>query len=307
MEVLMTRETNLNSNGRNELLTGAESQRLRTHFSSCGLEPTTDLDEFGRKVLQGDLEGLKAMYADKLAHYGELASDDVAARAAATKEIYAKRWGPTRVPVYNLILLCFLVVNPGARKEHYAIARWLIDDVKVPVDGTDLSGSTALHHAITTKPAFEPEYAQVLYDAGGDVNHRNRYGGTPAHEQVMTWDPSNKEVVRRAADALKWYLDHGGNIDVNDTDGKAVRAMVDNTRRLAGAGFRMPTWRVVDDEDRRRKRLLGTICLFCGRSPPGQATLLTCGACKTAKKYCSATCQRGDWPHHKLRCKKVAK
>ncbi|KAI0353694.1 hypothetical protein OH77DRAFT_578686 [Trametes cingulata] len=286
-----------------ERLSGVESQRLRTYFSSNSLEPARDLDLFGRAVMMGDLDGLKSIYQIRLAHFSSLAADEEAARSAAMKEIYLKRWGPTRVPLFNLILLSSLI-NPGSKEMHHNIARWLIEEAKVPVDGTDLSGSTALHHAISTKPAFEPEYAQILYDAGGDVNHRNRYGGTPAHEQIMTWDPRDKAVVRRAATALKWYLDHGGNIDIKDTDGKSPRSMVDSTRRLAQAGLRMDTWKVVDDEDRRRQSLAGQICSFCGRAPRGDAALLTCSACRTAR-YCASPCQKGDWPHHKLRCRRV--
>ncbi|KAI0636295.1 hypothetical protein C8Q77DRAFT_1192027 [Trametes polyzona] len=287
-----------------ELLSGAESQRLRTYFSSNGLEPTRDLDAFGQAVFFGDLPALKSIYNERLAHFRQLASDEATALSTTTKDIYRKRWGPTRVPVYNLILLSTLV-NPSTRTGHLAIARWLIEEVKVPVDGTDLSGSTALHHAISTKPSFDPEYAQMLYDAGGDVNHRNRYGGTPAHEQIMTWDPRNRQVVRRAATALKWFLEHGGNIDIKDTDGTFPRGMVDNTRRLSAGGIRMETWKVVDDEDRRRKRLQGKICTFCGRAPQGEGTLRSCAACKTVQ-YCSVTCQKGDWPHHKPHCKKVS-
>ncbi|KAI0363850.1 hypothetical protein BV20DRAFT_1125987 [Pilatotrama ljubarskyi] len=269
-----------------ERLSGAESQRLRTYCSSNSLEPGRDLDRFGQAVMMGHLDALKGIYEERLAHFRTLATDEEAARSTAMKEISLKRWGPTR-------------------EEHHKIARWLIEELKVPVDGMDFSGSTALHHAISTKPAFEPEYAQILYNAGGNVNHRDRYGGTPAHEQVMTWDPRDKAVVRRAATALKWYLDHGGNIDMKDTDGKSPRSMVDSTRRLAQAGLRMDTWTVVDDEDRRRQRLAGQICNFCGRAPSGNAALLTCSACRTAK-YCASSCQKGDWPHHKLRCKKVS-
>ncbi|KAI0648666.1 hypothetical protein C8Q79DRAFT_1007249 [Trametes meyenii] len=287
----------------NERLSGAESQRLRTYFSSNSLEPSRDFDEFGMVIMLGDLETLKTMFAESVDERRNLVSDEAAARTLAAQEIYHKRWGPTRVPVFNLILLCSLI-NPTARAQHHAIAQWLINDVKMPIDGVDLSGSTALHHAISTKPAFEPEYAKILYDAGADVNHRNRYGGTPAHEAVMTWDIRNREVVRRAADALAWFLAHGGNIDTRDTDGNTVRAMIDKTRALSGTGLQLDTWRVVDDEDMRRRRQAKDICRFCGRRPRTETKLLLCSACKKAQ-YCSQTCQKGDWPNHKLLCEKV--
>ncbi|KAI0667949.1 hypothetical protein C8Q78DRAFT_1081818 [Trametes maxima] len=288
----------------NERLSGAESQRLRTYFSSMTLEPSRDLDDFGVAVMLGNLESLKTMFAESVDERRNLTSDEAAARTLAAQEIYHKRWGPTRVPVFNLILLCSLI-NPTACSKHHAIARWLINDVKVPIDGVDLSGSTALHHAILTKPAFEPDYAQILYDAGADVNQRNRYGGTPAHEAAMTWDVRNREVVHRAADALAWFLAHGGNIDTRDTDGNTVRAMIDKTRALSRANLRLDTWKVVDDEDKRRRREAKDICAFCGRPPCTAVKLLSCSACKKAQ-YCSQACQKGDWPNHKTHCKKIA-
>ena len=302
--------TSLTSICRTEILSGAESQRLRTFFSNNCMEPSRDLDMYGRYVMMGDLEALQLLYADSIASHRSSCDSDAAARSAATEEIYRKRWGPTRVPIYNLVLLSTLVV-PSSRPAHLAVARWLIADARVPVDGTDLSGSTALNHAISTKPTFDPEYAQMLFDAPGggpgSVTHRNRYGGVPAHEICMTWDPADRAAVRRAADALQWYLDHGGNLDIKDSDGMPPRQSVNSTKRFAGAGIKMETWRVVDADDKRRKRLAGTICTFCGREPRGDVKLLLCSKCKVAC-YCSggAPCQKRDWPHHKTICKKAA-
>ncbi|TBU27769.1 hypothetical protein BD311DRAFT_865870 [Dichomitus squalens] len=287
----------------NDILSGTESQRLRSYFSNNGLEPARHLDIYGRAIMMGDLESIKLFYNASLDEYGLKCDSGDTARAAATREIYEKRWGPTRVPVYNLILLSTLIMPP-MRRQHLEVARWLIDEAKVPVDGKDLSGSTALHHAISTKPAFDPEYAQMLYDAGGIVTLRNRYGGTPAHEIVMTWDPTNREAVRKAADALKWYLDHGGNLEIKDSDGVAVRHSVNSTKNFARKGIQMETWRVVDTEDRRRANLAGKICTFCGREPGGDVRLLLCSKCRVAH-YCSGgrPCQKADWPYHKSVCK----
>ena len=286
-----------------EILSGAESQRLRSYFSNNSLEPGRDLDVYGRAVMMGDLETIQLFYNVSVAEHRSKCNSDESARTAATREIYEKRWGPTRVPIYNLILLS-LVIMPPMRTQHLELARWFINEAKVPVDGKDLSGSTALHHAISTKPSFDPEYAQMLYDAGGIVTLRNRYGGTPAHEIVMTWDPTDRENVRRAADALKWYLDHGGNLDIKDSDGATIRRSINNTKKLARQGIQMETWRVADAEDKRRTKLAGKICTFCGREPRGDVRLLLCSKCKSAH-YCSGgrPCQKADWPHHKTICK----
>ncbi|KAI1788693.1 hypothetical protein LXA43DRAFT_1063448 [Ganoderma leucocontextum] len=289
-----------------EMLSGAESQRLRTFFSTNHMEPSRDLDMYGRYVMMGDLETIQLLYNDSIVEHRSKCDTDNTARSAATQEIYHKCWGPTRVPIYNLILLSTLILPPSW-KEHLEIARWLIDEAKVPVDGKDLSGSAALHHAISTKPTFDPEYAQMLYDAGNIVTQRNRYGGVPAHEMLQTWDPTNREVVRMAAKALQWYLDHGGNLNIKDSDGVSPHQSVNNTKKLARAGIQMETWQVVDADDKRRKRLAGKVCTFCSREPQGDVKLLKCSKCKVAS-YCSggAPCQKTDWPHHKTICKKPA-
>ncbi|KAI0750144.1 hypothetical protein C8Q80DRAFT_1166378 [Daedaleopsis nitida] len=270
------------------------------------MEPHRDLDAFGWAVMNGDLVELKRMYSDNQnKHYCE-SDNDEAARVAAVQQIYFKRWGPTRVPVYNLLLLSRLI-NEKKRPQHIEVAKWLIEDVQVPVDAKDLSGSTAMNHAISTKPSFDPEYAQLLYDAGADVNHRNRYGATPAHEITMTWELGNKAVVRRVATALKWFLDYGGNIDVLDSDGMTARQNVESTKHAMRGGARMETWKVGHDEDQRRKKLGKEICAFCGRPPRAGVRLLVCSKCKGVR-YCSSglPCQKGDWPRHKGSCKKDA-
>lgn len=61
------------------------------------------------------------------------------------------KWGPTKIPIYNVIL-SFTVMNPQARPKYIALAEWLVKTAKVPVDGSDMSGTTALMHSISTKP-----------------------------------------------------------------------------------------------------------------------------------------------------------
>lgn len=288
----------------NDPLNGVESQRLRSFFTSESMEPSRDLDDFGRKVLVGDLEGVKEDFANRVLRLTASTGSSEAAREAAAKEIFELKWGPTRVPIYNLLLLSTLL-NSGARSHHLAILRWLLGEAKVPADGTDLSGSTALYHAISTKPTFDPEFAQILYDADADVNKRNRYGGTAAHEVALVWDPNHKLSVQRAADALKWYLDHGGNVDIKDNDGVTARSAIEATRHWKQNGVDMPTCRVLDQEDRRRSGLGDQCCTFCGQEPRGEVKLFKCSQCRSAA-YCAPPrkCQKADWPRHKEVCKR---
>eukprot|EP00877_Chromochloris_zofingiensis_P002863 jgi/Chrzof1/12578/UNPLg00531.t1 len=53
------------------------------------------------------------------------------------------------------------------------------------------------------------------------------------------------------------------------------------------------------------KYMLQGRCHFCGKGSQGeQAQLMSCAICKIGK-YCDATCQRQDWPVHKLVCKEL--
>ncbi|KAM5544814.1 hypothetical protein V8D89_001712 [Ganoderma adspersum] len=117
----------------------AASAHLRFFFFNNRMELSRDFDIIIRPLL----------YADSVASHRSSCNSD----AAATEEIYRKRWGPTRVPIYNILVLLSTLI--------------LVSEAQVPVDGTDLSGCTTLHHAISTKPTFDPEYAQMLFDAPG--------------------------------------------------------------------------------------------------------------------------------------------
>ncbi|KAH9920638.1 uncharacterized protein B0H18DRAFT_589741 [Fomitopsis serialis] len=267
------------------------------------MEPARDLDPYGVIIFSGDVPGVRDDFAERVSRLLATSSSEEDARKAAAQEIYKCSWGPTRVPVYDLILLARLIL--GDSQPHLLdVARFLISEAKVPVDGVDLSGSQAIYHCVTTKPAFDPEFAQILYDAGGDVNARNRYGGTPAHEIVLVYDLVDRQKMQRSADALKWVLDHGGNLDVKDNDGSTARGCIDTMRsKLSSArrNLRLPMWDVLDREDRRRVRLADSICGFCGRD---DVKLLKCSQCMKVR-YCAPPrgCQKMDWPKHKVPCK----
>ncbi|KZT06061.1 uncharacterized protein LAESUDRAFT_700931 [Laetiporus sulphureus 93-53] len=285
-------------------LQGHEALRLRRWFSAHRLDAIHDLNEYGRSLFEGDFARVKADWFGRLAKLLPETNSEFVAREAAVQDLLALRWGETRVPIYTLLLLGTLH-HPDARLHLLDIARWLVSEVNLPVEAEDICGSTALYHALSTKPAFDPEFAQILYDAGGDVNHRNRYGATAAHDITLIWEPRNAELVQRAADALAWYLERGGNIDIKDNDGLTARMCVDSTRKLASRGVEhMATWDVVDREDKRRRRMRDEICTFCGRGSEGENVLLVCSRCKKAP-YCSPPrqCQLYDWPRHRKLCK----
>ena len=92
--------------------------------------------------------------------------------------------------------------------------------------GTDITGMTALMYSICTKPYFDPEFAQVMFDAGGDINRRDRYGGTAAHDITTVQLLYRKGSHERAGLALQWFLEHGGNLDIEDGEGMCARHVI---------------------------------------------------------------------------------
>ncbi|KAJ7727344.1 hypothetical protein B0H14DRAFT_3001709, partial [Mycena olivaceomarginata] len=268
----------------NEILKGVESQRLRTFCTSECMEPGRDLDAYGISLAKGELAQVKADFARRVARHAAINPESpgpstteppvkLTPEAAAAQELYGLTWGPTR---------------RGAM--HLAVARWLIQTAKVPVNAPDLSGTLAVSHAISTKPALDTEYAQLLFDAGGDLNNRNRYGATAAHEITLIWTPKDPAVVLRATEALKWFLAHGGSVDIADSDGMAVRYMATRQKSVV-PGLAA----VISASDRERKNAGdgdGSCCALCGREADG--TMKRCGRCKVAR-YCDPAvrgCQR---------------
>ncbi|KAF9448488.1 hypothetical protein P691DRAFT_39536 [Macrolepiota fuliginosa MF-IS2] len=289
----------------NDILSGAESQRLRTFCTSEYMVPSRDLDDLGRALYLGDLSSIEEDFNSRLTECSKSTDParDVASLACeSTKRVcddfYKLRWGPTQVPIFNLLGL-FRIIQPDHKDLYFNIARFFIKK-GLPVDGKDLSGTTALSHSFSTKPGFDFEYSQLLYDAGGDVNDRNRYGGIVAHEILQVFPFSESDAKRMAVASLKWFLAHGGNIDIADSDGMVPRYMCEKFQSV------MPELlKAVRKEDQRRKSLEGTCCTLCGTQNP---KLLICSRCKKAR-YCprdQKQCQRLDWPQHKKSCRAPA-
>ncbi|KAK0472008.1 hypothetical protein IW261DRAFT_1553412 [Armillaria novae-zelandiae] len=293
-----------------EMLKGQESQRLRTYCTTQAMIPNRDLDTYGMLLATADVIRVREDFDTRVDRYFKATSTSSenieackeAARAAAADELYQMHWGPTRVPIYNLLGL-FTILYPPERTSYLSIAKYLIKTARVPVDGTDLSGTRALSHCFSTKPGFDLEYAQILYDAGGDVNSRNRYGSTVAQEIAQVYKPGDRDAVSCAHAALGWFLRHGGNIDLADEDGFTVRMTVTTLRKIP---VLREITKLVDAEDARRRALGDTCCATCART--GESTTLArCGKCKKVR-YCLPglrACQALHWPKHRKTCKKL--
>lgn len=247
------------------VLKGDESQRLRIFATSNRMEPSRDLDHYGTLLATGTLESVKDDFARRraiiLKRTNDQKPDEVQeiANKAVAEQLYQLRWGPTSTPMFNLLSLFAQIWEPN-RARYLAIAGWLMNTAKVPVDGTDVGGNTALQHAVSTKPSFDTEYGQMLYDAGANINHRNRYGATVASEMAMVHSLA-PEDIRKAKAAIPWFLHHGGNLDVKDGDGISARSILRIASKWGGPSIP----KLIEQEEERRKALRGKCCGFCGR------------------------------------------
>lgn len=205
-------------------------------------------------------------------------------------QISAARWGPTRLGIYNVILT-FLTVKPQDTPRFLALTKYFIDEVKIATDAVDVTGATALYYSISTKPHVQPQFAQLLFDVGSSVNHRNRFGSTCGAE-IAQVDFSRS--TQPSVDMLAWYVEHGGDVDGKDHDGMNVRMLVEMMRK------RVPEMAMVLERG-RRQRGAGE-CENCGRGKAEGAVFKNCSRCKKVR-YCGQECQKVDWRGHRKVCK----
>lgn len=264
-----------------------DAMELRGFASQSPMVPPRDLTDPLGAALMDTLE----TGSDALKEYLDKRTDTLSEDSAAlAKELYEQRWGPTNIPIYNVILV-FLHFSPETKDKILDTTRYLSQELKVPVDGTDVTGASALYWAISTKPYTETGFAQILFDAGASVNQKTRFNGTTASEitQVDFTADTNKNV-----DMLRWYIEHGGDVDGKDNDGMTVKMLVEMMKK------KVPGLDGVLKEG-RSKRGEGE-CENCGRKPSGEKALSACARCKGVR-YCSQECQKVDWKAHKKNCK----
>ncbi|KAK5173029.1 uncharacterized protein LTR77_003151 [Saxophila tyrrhenica] len=207
-----------------DVLSGMDSQALCTFCTSKSLDLETGLNApYGRLLKASNPGKLRSDFSSRAATTSD---------AAAADELFALRWGPTAVPVYNVTLM-FLYLHARQRARKLPLHRLLPRRLWRQGNGADMSGTTALMHAVSTKPYSEPAYAQLLLDGGGEINTGNRFGCMAAHDIVMVRPGSGMEG--KAVETLRWFVEHGGDARIADADGDGVTpvSMAGKARRFA--------------------------------------------------------------------------
>lgn len=258
------------------ILSGTESQNLRL-FCTSKTWQASDLDAYARLLTNGPLQEIKNDFQRRV-----LSSSLDSARAT----LAAIAYGPVKLPIYNF-LLQLTVLNPCYRTLYLSTIRWLAQDAKVPVDSADLSGTTAFMWSISTKPYLELEIADILLAAGADVNHRNRYGCVAAAEICMVSDYST-QGKDKACEALKYFLEKGGNCDIVDGDGVTPRRIAMGLESIVPQmASTMRRYSVREDPSARTSTGTGTSTGSSARS--GDSPVMTVFTVNSAKPT-SCTC-----------------
>ncbi|KAF1835951.1 hypothetical protein BDW02DRAFT_264834 [Decorospora gaudefroyi] len=274
-------------------LAGANGLVLKGWAYKSPTVPTRDFtDPFGQTLLaayRGSFDAPKNYAETMIAGLG--GTDE--ARATVRKDVYKKRWGPTRQPIYA-VLLPALHMLPGKQAELLGLTRYLAHELQVPVDGKDVLGCTALYWSISTKPYAQPAFAQLLFDVGASVNAKNRLGTTAGFEIAQVDIEGGSADTTVNVRMMQWYVRHGGDVEGKDPDGISVRALV---QMLEG---KVPGLAMVLRQGRGERE--SGDCTNCGRKPPVEgARFAACAKCKGVR-YCGQECQKVDWKAHKRVC-----
>ena len=111
-----------------DILSGEEAAKLRSYCTEAWINFDKDFkDPCGILIEDADLTAFQDYFQGRVQHFDGRQHE-------AAQETYKLRWGPTRIPIY-VALLAFTTLNPPRRYKYFAIAEWLVDTAKVPVDG----------------------------------------------------------------------------------------------------------------------------------------------------------------------------
>lgn len=209
-----------------DTLTGADAQTLTSYITSHPFSPAKHLtDPIGYSLALRNADSV---------HFHDLLKERRLALGRfhmVVSELYCLRFGPIELPLFTVILH-LIYAYPGSRADFLQLAEFLAKDCKVPVDAVDLSGASALMHAINTKPHYDVAFAEIMRNAGAKINRQDRMGRTAAHYIANVDATAGPAADKRACEAMRFFIANGGNTAV--TDGEDV-SVISNANKLKKA------------------------------------------------------------------------
>ena len=180
--------------------------------------------------------------------------------------------------------------TPDMKKDHLKIFIKLLS-LKCDINVRDVAGYTPLHYCCNGYGnEVTKKMAELLLNAGADINARNRFGNTPLQEVSLVLQ----------YDFITFLLDKGADPYIKDNDGCSPAGSAHFNPKL------MDLFRSKYSKDVKTSRVENT-----------EASKEKCGNCEEKKKdrkkctgcfhiwYCNRECQLQHWDKHKSDCKVV--
>ena len=281
-------------------LSGEASQLLRYQWAS-GMDYRPQdpvffyLSPWLKALYSGDYDGMMKILEDK--NDGEisklLTARETLYNIPAIFHVIIGARNLAAIPPKNPEVYRITVARMKVEKEWVKILRKLIS-LGAAVSDRDFAGFTPLHHCVQRwGNAVTLTMAEILIEAGADVNSQCRLGDTPLLDCTRA----------QKFEFMKLLLCHGANPYTPDNDGCSpwtLTSRFPKVQRMFGETNKKK-FRQIREKMKEEAGGSLRICSLCQLS---KAENKKCTGCYFVY-YCSQNCQREDWARHKEECKKI--
>ena len=195
---------------------------------------------------------------------------------------------PQHLEVYKMS-----VARLKVEREWLKILRKLIA-LGAAVSDRDIAGFTPLHHCVQHRGnEVTLSMAEILIEAGADVNVQCRLGDTPLLDCTRV----------QKFDFMKLLLSHGANPYTPDYDGCSPWSLTSRFPKVQRMFGEANKKRFRQMREKMKEKAGGSLrcCSLCQLAG---AENMKCTGCYFVY-YCSQHCQRQDWSSHRTQCKEI--